>query len=291
MANKTFEMTMTTINTEVSTTSTLLDKALARIKDAFKKGNESQFEIARALYEIKFCELYKVTGAESFSEYAEGTLKISKSKASRLVAVAEKFLIKHDNTEVKQIGVDEIDNARHDYDGYTISQLTEMLGATDEMLKYINTDMNSKEIRDYVSNAKKMLNGDTPNPDGQDDNTPNPDGQNDNTPNPDGQNDNTPNPDGQDDNTPNPDEQNDNTPNPDEQNDTPDDDPNCIDNTKTLQGTGYKVYFNANNEPIGANCDSPRGLKNFAAWCEKNRHYDIKLFTIAFSANPANTDI
>lgn len=283
MANKTFEMTTTSINTEISTGSTLLDKALATIKDAFNRGNTANHDIARALYEIKFRELYKVTGAESFSEYAENTLNISKSKASRLTAVAERFLFRHDNTEVSQIGVDEIDTARHDYDTYTISQLTEMLGATDEMLKYINTEMNSKEIRDYVTNAKKLLNGDTPNDDAPNTDTPNDETPNTDTPNTDTPNDETPNT-----NTPNDETPNTDTPNEDEQTK---DDPNCIDSSKTIEGAGYRVYFNANGDPIGANCDTPRGLKNFAAWCEKNRQYEIKLFTIAFSANPAETDI
>lgn len=130
------EMIITT--TKINTGSIVLDKDINKINTEINNGNRASHEIARTLNKIKVEENWKVTGYDSFSDFAEGFFKISKSQASRLCAVAQKFL----NTPK--------------YETYKISQLTEMIHADDKMLEYIQPTMTSKEIRDYINGAKQI---------------------------------------------------------------------------------------------------------------------------------------
>ena len=130
------EMIITT--TKINTGSLVLDKDINKINTEINNGNKASHEIARTLNKIKVEENWKVTGYDSFSDFAEGYFKISKSQASRLCAVAQKFL----NTPK--------------YEMYKISQLTEMIHADDKMLEYIQPTMTSKEIRDYINGAKQI---------------------------------------------------------------------------------------------------------------------------------------
>lgn len=130
------EMIITT--TKINTGSIVLDKDINKINTEINNGNKASHEIARTLNKIKVEENWKVTGYDSFSDFAEGFFKISKSQASRLCAVAQKFL----NTPK--------------YEAYKISQLTEMIHADDKMLEYIQPTMTSKEIRNYINGAKQL---------------------------------------------------------------------------------------------------------------------------------------
>lgn len=147
MANTTLEMTFTNVADRKSTGNIQLDNAIARIYVAYKRGNGAMQDIAIELYNIKSKELYKVNGIEHFSDFAENVLKISKSKASRMCAVAKRFLI---CTEAEE------EANREKYNKFNFTQLSEMLTADDEILDFINPEMTSKEIRDYINNAKRI---------------------------------------------------------------------------------------------------------------------------------------
>ena len=147
MANTSLEMTFTNVANRKSTGNIQLDNAIARIYVAYKRGNGAMQDIAVELYNIKSKELYKVNGIEHFSDFAENVLKISKSKASRMCAVAKRFLI---CTEAEE------EENREKYNKFNFTQLSEMLTADDEVLQFINPEMTSKEIRDYINNAKRI---------------------------------------------------------------------------------------------------------------------------------------
>ena len=122
-------------NTKINTGSIELDKYINNIYECIKTGNKAAHEIAINLYYINKKELYMHTGANSFSDFCVNYFGkgISKSQGSRLVKIAEKFLI-----------------PSHKYDEYSNTQLIEMLSAKEEMLEYIKPTMTAAEIRKYI---------------------------------------------------------------------------------------------------------------------------------------------
>ena len=127
----------------VSTGNKKLDTCINRINNEFSKGIKASHNIARELEKIKNEELYTATGANSFSDFCENQFGISKSQASRLTQVAEKFL--HETV------IDENGKTVYTYEAYTTSKLVEMLKATDEQLALITSDMTVLEIRQFIS--------------------------------------------------------------------------------------------------------------------------------------------
>lgn len=134
-------MEMNIIN--VSTGNKKLDTCINRINTEFSKGIKASHNIARELEKIKNEELFTVTGANSFSDFCENLFGISKSQASRLTQVAEKFL--HETV------IDENGKTVYTYEAYTTSKLVEMLKATPEQLGLITSDMTVLEIRQLIS--------------------------------------------------------------------------------------------------------------------------------------------
>ena len=130
------ELIITT--TKINTGSIPLDRDINKIITEINNGNKASHEIARTLNKIKVEENWKSANYDSFSAFCEKFFKISKSQASRLCQVAQRFL----NTPK--------------YSNYKITQLIEMLPATDEMLKYIDEKMTAKDIREYVKGALKI---------------------------------------------------------------------------------------------------------------------------------------
>lgn len=137
------EMNIIKITDTNSTGNKKLDTCINRINSEFSKGIKASHNIARELEKIKNEELFTVTGANSFSDFCENQFGISKSQASRLTQVAEKFL--HETV------IDENGKTVYTYEAYTTSKLVEMLKATDEQLGLITSDMTVLEIRNLIS--------------------------------------------------------------------------------------------------------------------------------------------
>lgn len=226
-------------------------------------------DIAIELYNIKSKELYKVNGIEHFSDFAENVLKISKSKASRMCAVAKRFLI---CTEAEE------EENRKKYNQFNFTQLSEMLTADDEILEFINPEMTSKEIRDYINNAKRIGTND---PD-----------QNDNNQNDNNQNDNN---------------QNDNEKSVDEakaeinkefgyvdtdtaQTENEPVEAKVIDDEKSVITDEYTIKVSTDNEILEATCKTLNGLKKIHTWLNKNKSIITTSFPIYFDVETDNTE-
>ena len=159
------EIIKTNENTKVNTGSVELDKAINIVYDEMRRGNKAAHTIAIQFHTISTKKLYEYTGAKSFSDFAENYFGISRSQATRLVKIAEKFLIGDNATK---------------YEQYNNTQLIEMLSAPDEMLEYIKPTMKASEIRKYISDGKKMIEDNSENEGENNDETP--DNTPDNTP-------------------------------------------------------------------------------------------------------------
>lgn len=137
------EMNIIKITDANTTGNKKLDTCINRINSEFSKGIKASHNIARELEKIKNEELFTATGANSFSDFCENQFGISKSQASRLTQVAEKFL--HETV------IDENGKTAYTYEAYTTSKLVEMLKATPEQLGFITSDMTVLEIRQLIS--------------------------------------------------------------------------------------------------------------------------------------------
>lgn len=138
------ELKIIKITKENSTGNKKLDSCINKINTEFSRGIKASHEIARQLQKIRDEELYTATGAESFSEFSEKWFNMSRSQASRLAAISEKFL--HEKVIDADTGKE-----IYTYEDYTTSKLVEMLKATDEQIALITSDMTVKEIRDFIS--------------------------------------------------------------------------------------------------------------------------------------------
>lgn len=138
------ELKIIKITKENSTGNKKLDTCINKINTEFSRGIKASHEIARQLQKIRDEELYTATGAESFSEFSEKWFNMSRSQASRLASISEKFL--HEKVIDADTGKE-----IYTYEDYTTSKLVEMLKATDEQLAMITSDMTVKEIRDFIS--------------------------------------------------------------------------------------------------------------------------------------------
>lgn len=138
------ELKIIKITKDNSTGNKKLDTCINKINTEFSRGIKASHEIARQLQKIRDEELYTATGAESFSEFSEKWFNMSRSQASRLASISEKFL--HEKVIDADTGKEV-----YAYEEYTTSKLVEMLKATDEQLALITSDMTVKEIRDFIS--------------------------------------------------------------------------------------------------------------------------------------------
>ena len=120
------EMNIIKITDANTTGNKKLDNAINKIYTEFNKGIKASHTIARTLEKIKNEELYLAVGSSSFSDFCESRFGISKSQASRLVQISERFL----NVTV----IDPDGKAEYLYEEYTTSKLVEMLKATSEQL-------------------------------------------------------------------------------------------------------------------------------------------------------------
>lgn len=157
------ELKIIKITKDNSTGNKKLDTCINKINTEFSRGIKASHEIARQLQKIRDEELYTATGVESFSEFSEKWFNMSRSQASRLASISEKFL--HE----KMIDAD-TGKEVYTYEDYTTSKLVEMLKATDEQLALITSDMTVKEIRDFISGKAIEDNGGGDGDDGVDSN-------------------------------------------------------------------------------------------------------------------------
>lgn len=273
MANTSLEMTFTNVADRESTGNIQLDNAINRIYMAYKRGNGAMQDIAIELYNIKSKELYKVNGIEHFSDFAENVLKISKSKASRMCAVAKRFLI---CTEAEE------EETRKKYNQYNFTQLSEMLTADDDVLEFIKPEMTSKEIRDFINNAKRIGTTDP------DQNNTDPD-QTDVEQNSTDNNQTGP-------------EQNEPTWNDNTDERIPVDTvteyiendiavtAKAIDTEKSVIADDYTIEVSTDNEILQATCKTLNGLKKIHTWLNKNKSIITTSFPIYFDVETDNTE-
>lgn len=273
MANTSLEMVFTNTTNMESTGNIQLDNAITRIYNAYKRGNGAMQDIAIELYNIKSKELYKVNGIEHFSDFAENVLKISKSKASRMCAVAKRFLICTESEE---------EETRKKYNQYNFTQLSEMLTADDDVLEFIKPEMTSKEIRDFINNAKRIGTNDPGhNSTDPDQNSTDPD-----------QTDNN-----QTDNEKSVDEAKDEVNKEFGYVDTDtaqiENEPveaKAIDTEKSIIGDDYTIEVSTDNEILQATCKTLNGLKKIHTWLNKNKSIITSSFPIYFDVETDNTE-
>lgn len=271
MANTSLEMTYTNTANRQSTGNIQLDNAIARIYVAYKRGNGAMQDIAIELYNIKSKELYKVNGIEHFSDFAENVLKISKSKASRMCAVAKRFLI---CTEAEE------EETRKKYNQYNFTQLSEMLTADDDVLEFIKPEMTSKEIRDFINNAKRIGTTDP------DQNNTDPD-----------QNSTDPDQNNQTDNEKSTDEakaeinkESDHVDIDTAQTENEPVEAKTIDDEKSVIADDYTIKVSTDNEILEATCKTLNGLKKIHTWLNKNKTLITTSFPIYFDVETDNTE-
>lgn len=98
-------------------------------------------QIAVSIAEVDREDDAKKAGFKNTAEWAEKFFGFSKSKVSRYISITARFKW----TKVT-------DETGADYwDIFTLSQMQEMLKATDEQIQHITPDMTVKEIREYLS--------------------------------------------------------------------------------------------------------------------------------------------
>lgn len=132
---------MELINNVILTASTgnvTLDEDVVYIRQQVAVGRKASHEVALRLLKIRNEELYKVK-YDTFSDFCTDYFGINKATGSKLVKVAERFLVEGDT-----------------YSEYTISQLMEMRNATSEQLGLIKPTMTVKAIRDLL-NPKTVI--------------------------------------------------------------------------------------------------------------------------------------
>ena len=68
-------------------------QVLTEVKQCFTEARKNLVEGARLLYRVEKEELWRQSGCNSFSEYVETELLISRSQASKLLASYERFVV------------------------------------------------------------------------------------------------------------------------------------------------------------------------------------------------------
>ncbi len=126
-------------NTTLGTTP-LGRKTAAIIKLANNQIRDEK-QIAIRVAEVDRDELATTAGFKNTAEWAGEFLDFSKSKVSRYVSIVNRF---------KFVKVTD-EQGRDYWDIFTLSQLQEMLKATDAQLQQITPDMTVKAIREYLS--------------------------------------------------------------------------------------------------------------------------------------------
>lgn len=145
------EIIITTSKNELGTSK--LGKATAFIITSLNTDINNEKERAIKVHDVdanEWATKSNVLGEfESTAKWAEKFFGWDKSKVSRYVRIVDKF---HDDRKRKTDG-----NGVDIWDSYTVSQMIELLKATDEQLQSITADMSVRTIRDKL----KMIDADS----------------------------------------------------------------------------------------------------------------------------------
>ncbi len=112
------------------------------IKSNLKTAARSFVAIGYYLKQIRNGELYKQAGYATVWDFAKGELGISRSSATRYIAVNDRFSEDGNSLELSE-----------EYQDYNQSQLIEMVAMTGEQLEDVNPNMTVRELR----NIKRPL--------------------------------------------------------------------------------------------------------------------------------------
>lgn len=120
---------------------TKLGRTTTKVITLINSQIRDEKQIAVSIAEVDREDDATKAGFKNTAEWAEKFFGFSKSKVSRYISITARFKW----TKVT-------DETGADYwDIFTLSQMQEMLKATDEQIKHITPDMTVKEIREYLS--------------------------------------------------------------------------------------------------------------------------------------------
>lgn len=126
-------------NTELR--KSVLGRATEKIIKLINTQIRDEKQIAVAVAEVDRTGAAVGAGFKSTAVWAAEFLNFSKSKVSRYISITTRFKFSKVTDE----------QGRDYWDIFTLSQLQEMLKATDEQLQQITPDMTVKDIREYLS--------------------------------------------------------------------------------------------------------------------------------------------
>ena len=126
-------------NTELG--KSVLGRATEKIIKLINTQIRDEKQIAVAVAEVDRTGAAVDAGFKSTAVWAAEFLNFSKSKVSRYISITTRFKF----TKITD------EQGRDYWDIFTLSQLQEMLKATDEQLMQITPDMTVKDIREYLS--------------------------------------------------------------------------------------------------------------------------------------------
>ena len=126
-------------NTELGRS--VLGRATEKIIKLINTQIRDEKQIAVAVAEVDRTNAAVDAGFKNTASWAAEFLNFSKSKVSRYISITTRFKF----TKVTD------EQGRDYWDIFTLSQLQEMLKATDEQLQRITPDMTVKDIREYLS--------------------------------------------------------------------------------------------------------------------------------------------
>ena len=124
-----------------------LAKSTINIITAINNGAKNDKEIAKEVYTVDHADLACAAGFKGIGEWAEKFFDWHKTKTSRLSSIAKRFYFEDENKTI--------------WEAYTVSQMVEMLKASDEQLNAITPDMTAKQIRDYLKRESEMIDAET----------------------------------------------------------------------------------------------------------------------------------
>ena len=158
------ELKIIKITKDNSTGNKKLDTCINTINNEFLRGINASHVIARQLQKIRDEELYTATGAESFSEFSEKWFNMSRSQASRLASISEKFLhekmIDADTGKAIEDNTDDSgsDDSGSDDDGSGTNNVYDIAiqALKDRIRKAISYDITSDE-ETYAEDAYKNV--------------------------------------------------------------------------------------------------------------------------------------
>lgn len=117
------------------------------VREDIRNIKASFIKLGFHLYEIKRCNAYCIYGYDDFYEFCDNNFHLSSSTVRRHIQIYERFGEYRDGS-IKM-------NIAKEYEGYTYSQLCEMLSLSDGDAKKIKPEMTVKEIREYKLSLKE----------------------------------------------------------------------------------------------------------------------------------------